>query len=78
MIRGTTGLRAALEDRQSVPPGCTCGRCGGELYPGEAGYLWEDRQICLDCFKAEVGAWLEASAVEVASALGVETREVTD
>ena len=49
MIRGTPGLRAAWEDHQSIPPCCLCERCGGELYPGEAGYLWEDRQICLTC-----------------------------
>lgn len=78
MIRGTPGLHPALEDLQSVPPVCVCGWCGGELYPGEAGYLWDDRQICLDCFKAEVKAWLEVAAAEVAAALGVETREVTD
>ena len=78
MIRGTPGLRAALEDIQSIPPCCLCGRCGGELYPGEVGYLWEDRQICLDCFKAEVRAWLEAAAAEVAAVLGVEMREVAE
>lgn len=78
MIRGTPGLRPALEDLQSIPSACACGRCGGELYPGEASYLWDNRQTCLDCFKAEVKAWLEVAATEVATALGVETREVTD
>lgn len=78
MIRGTPGLRGALEDPQSIPPCGICCRCGGELYPGETGYLWEDEQICLDCFKAEVRAWLEVAADEVAAALGVEMREVAE
>lgn len=74
MIRGTPGLRPALEDPQSITPSCLCRRCGGELYPGEVGYLWQDRQICPDCFQAVVSAWLEEAAWEVAAALGVETR----
>lgn len=74
MIRGTSGLQPPLADRQSIPPVCLCLRCGGELYPGEVGYVWNGIQICPDCFKTVVTAWLEESAQEVAAALGVETQ----
>lgn len=74
MIRGTPGLHLALTDQQEGDAACLCMRCGGELYPGEAGYLWEDRQICPDCFKRVVTVWLEESSREVAEALGVEMR----
>lgn len=74
MIRGTPGLHPPLEDRQSIPPIGLCPRCGGELYPGELGYVLDDRQICPDCFKTVVIAWLEESAREVAAALGVEAQ----
>lgn len=76
MTRGTPGLSQPLADRQCVPPLCLCTRCGGELYPGEQGYLWNGRQICPDCFKTVVTVWLEESACEVAAALGVETRHL--
>lgn len=74
MIRGTPGLRWALTDQQDGDAVCLCMRCGGELYPGETGYLWESRQICPDCFKTVVTAWLEESSREVAAMLGVEMR----
>lgn len=74
MTRGTPGLRPSLEDTQDCSPVCLCRRCGGELYSGEVGYLWEGEQVCVDCFKAVVNAWLEAAAQEVAFALGVESR----
>ena len=74
MIRGTPGLQPPLIDRQCIPPLSLCTRCGGELYPGEYGYMWNDRQICPDCFQRVVTHWLEEAAQEVATALGVETR----
>lgn len=77
MIRGTPGLRPALEDVQMCWPGRLCDRCDGELYPGETAYLWEEQTICSDCFQAEIRAWLQVAAIEVAAALGVEAREVT-
>lgn len=72
MIRGTPGLHLALTDQQDGRAVCLCMRCGGELYPGETGYVWEDRRICPDCFKRVVTVWLEESSREVAVALGVE------
>lgn len=74
MMGGTPGLYPALTDQQSRTPVCLCMRCGGELYPGEVGYLWENRQICPDCFKTVVAVWLEEAAREVAAVLGVETQ----
>ena len=73
MIRGTPGLTLPLADRQDVVPVCLCDRCTGELYAGEVAYVWQERRICPDCFKAEVTAWLEEAAQEVACALGVES-----
>ena len=74
MIRGTPGLRPALEDPQRRTPGGFCRRCGGEVYPGEVEYLWQDQPICPDCFHTVVSVWLEEAAWEVAAALGVEMR----
>ena len=74
MIRGTPGLHPALADQQDGNAVGACVRCGGELYRGETGYVWEDRQICPDCFKRMVTVWLEESSREVAAALGVEMR----
>ncbi|MBR2934065.1 MAG: hypothetical protein IKB79_00545 [Oscillospiraceae bacterium] len=74
MLRGTPGLHPALTDQQDGRDVGLCMRCGGELYPGEMGYMWEDRQICPDCFKRVVTVWLEESSREVAAALGVEMR----
>lgn len=74
MTRGTPGLRQVHADRQDCGPVCLCGRCAGEMYDGECGYLWEGRQVCVDCFKAVVTAWLEEAVQEVACALGVESR----
>lgn len=73
MIRGTPGLRPALADGQECVPVCLCRRCGGEMYSGETAYLWENRQICADCFQGAVTAWLREAAWEAALALGVET-----
>lgn len=73
MIRGTPGLRLPLADRQEAAPVCLCGRCTGEMYAGEVNYVWQDKRICPDCFKAVVSAWLEEAAQEVACALGVES-----
>lgn len=73
MIRGTPGLTLPLADRQDIMPTCLCRRCFGEIYPGEVAYVWQSRQICPDCFKAEVTAWLEEATQEVACALGVES-----
>ena len=76
MIHGTPGLRLPLEDPQSIPHRGLCLRCGGEMYPGEISYLWQDRLICSDCFRNVVTVWLEESAREVAAALGVEMRSL--
>ena len=74
MIRGTTGLHPAPDDPQCRWPVCLCDRCGGELYPGEIGYLWKDQQLCPDCFKTAVTVWLEDATHQFAAALGVQTR----
>lgn len=74
MTRGMPGLCSAGTDQQNRTPVCLCMRCGGELYPGEVGYLWENKRICPDCFKTVVAVWLEEAAREVAAVLGVETQ----
>lgn len=76
MIRGTPGIRPGSTDAQTFSPACLCRRCGGELYPGETAYLWDGRQMCIDCFRWSVTAWLNEAAPEAAQALGVETRLV--
>lgn len=76
MIRGTPGLSLPLSDRQDVAAACLCRRCAGEMYVREVAYLWQDRRICPDCFKAEIAAWLEEAPQEVACALGVEREMV--
>lgn len=76
MVRGTPGLHPALADTQAIGPVCLCQRCGGELYRGEISFLWEDRQMCTDCFQGAAIAWLCEAAQEAAQALGVETRMV--
>lgn len=76
MIRGTPGLRPVPADAQATGAVCLCQRCGGELYPGETSFLWDGKQMCTDCFRAAVAAWLGEAAQEAAQALGVETRMV--
>ena len=76
MTRGIPGLRPPLSDRQASEPERLCEGCGGEMYAGENLYLWEDRTMCVDCFKAAVSAWLEEAAEEAAQALGVEKRSL--
>lgn len=63
-------------DSQAVTPAYLCRQCAGELYPGERAYLWDNRQLCADCFRDVVAAWLSEAAHEVAQALGVESRVV--
>jgi len=63
-------------DRQSIHPVCVCERCGGEIYPDEERYIWEETCVCVDCFQGAVTAWVKEAAEEVALALGVERRSV--
>jgi len=76
MIRGTPGLHPVPADVQAAGPVCLCQRCGGELYGGETSYFWDGRQMCMDCFRWSVTAWVNEAAQEAAQALGVETRIV--
>lgn len=69
-------MRTALRDAQQDTPACYCKRCGGEVYPGETVFTWQDKKICSDCFKSVVTAWLEEAPNEVAAALEIETEEV--
>lgn len=71
MLRGTPGLQPALRDSQQDRVVCWCRRCGGEVYENETLYIWEDKRICVDCFRSVVSAWLAEAPREVASALDV-------
>ena len=74
MIRGTPGLSSNWNDPQSGTPVFLCSRCMGEMYCGEPLFVWEDKQICTDCFKAAATAWLNEAPSEAAFGLGVEMR----
>lgn len=76
MLRGTPGLRGPIEDGQGYVPAGVCMRCAGEIYPGETVFVWEERRVCVDCFRAKVSALLNEAPGEVAQMLGVETKEV--
>ncbi len=39
-------------DRQRAYPAGICGRCGGELYPGDARWLLGGRPLCRSCAAA--------------------------
>lgn len=74
MVNQVPALRPALADRQNCVPVRLCGRCGGEMYPGECLFCWEEREVCADCFRSAVAVWMEEAAPETARELGVETR----
>lgn len=74
MVRGTRKIKSALRDEQDCAPVGRCGRCAGEIYEGENVYNWEGREICPDCFKAVIAAWLNEDANGLAAALEVVTR----
>ncbi len=76
MLTGTTGLRGPVEDGQECVPAGVCRRCAGEIYPGEVVFVWEERSVCVDCFRTKVSALLKEVPEEVAQMLGVETQEV--
>ena len=76
MLRGTSGLRDPIRDMQQDEPVCYCKRCGGEVYSGETVFTWQDKEICPDCFKSMVTAWLGETPNEVAAALDIEMEEV--
>ena len=74
VIRGTSGLRPALRDSQEEVPVCLCRGCGGELYPGETSFFWDNCWVCVECFQRKAAAWMEEASVEAAQVLGVEMR----
>ena len=76
MYRGIGRLRPPLSDLQTDVPRSLCGHCGGELYSGETVFAWEGNQLCTDCFKEGVAAWLEERPEEAAQELGVDYRSV--
>ena len=78
MLRGTPGILNPLQDAQQATPACYCERCKGEVYSGETVYAWEGKQICSDCFKAVVTAWLKEAPGAVAAALEIETEEANN
>lgn len=39
-------------DRQRIYPAGSCGRCGGELYPGDVCWLLGGRTMCRECAAA--------------------------
>ena len=39
-------------DRQRIYPAGSCGRCGGELYPGDVCWLLGGRTLCRECAAA--------------------------
>lgn len=65
-----------FRDPQDADPVDLCGsrRCRGEIYPGETMYLYEDRWLCPDCFKAEIEKLLSRDERTLALALGLDMR----
>lgn len=69
-------LKLPLRDSQDEAPAFHCGRCGGEVYPGEPAFQWDKKRLCVDCFRAKVNAWLDNTPTQVAAALGFDYEEV--
>lgn len=68
-----TRMRSPLRDAQTENPATHCQRCGGEVYPGETVYKWEDEWICFDCLSSKINRLLRDSPVLLAEELGVGT-----
>lgn len=62
--------KPCLRDSQGERPAFQCHSCLGGVYPGEPMFDWDNRRICVDCFKVKVNAWMDGSPTQVAAALG--------
>lgn len=65
-----------MRDAQDERPVATCGRCQGEVYHGEAMYLWNGKWVCVDCLRAAVEALLEDHPRQVAADMMLDVQEV--
>ena len=66
-----------LRDVQQEDPVTHCPKCGGEVWPGEPMFYWNNGGfVCLDCFKSFVSALLESDPRLAAVEMGVEYKEV--
>lgn len=66
-----------IRDAQEETAVATCQRCHGEIYRDEATYIWEGKEICLDCLKAAITAMLEDNPVQLANEIGLEVTRYT-
>ena len=55
-----------LKDPQDEAPVCYCQSCHGEVYHGEKRFEFEQKRVCVDCFKDGITSWLERSPEQVA------------
>ena len=55
-----------LKDSQDDAPVCYCQSCHGEVYRGEKRFEFEQKRVCVDCFKDGISSWLERSPEQVA------------
>lgn len=59
-------------DAQDRPPVATCDNCKGEIWHNEPIFQWEEKWICLSCFKDRVKAMLENDPVLLAYEMNLE------
>lgn len=59
-------------DPQARAPVSICEQCKGEIWHDEPIFKWDGKWVCLDCFKAAVGALLEDDPVLLAYELQLE------
>ena len=64
----------ACRDLQDIPAAAFCQRCGGEIYPLETAYRYEERWLCPDCFGEEIRRLLAEAPHTLALALGLDFR----
>lgn len=64
-----------LQDSQMENPVFQCHKCLGEVYPGEPSFYWDNKHICVDCFKLKVNAWMDFSPTQVAAVMGFDYEE---
>lgn len=76
--RPTMHVKPPLRDSQDDTPAACCELCQGEVYREETVFEWNGKQICSDCFKFKVGAWLDDSPEQVAGALGFPHRRADE
>ena len=59
-------------DAQDRTPVTHCEKCKGEIWRDEPIFKWDGKWVCLDCFKAAVGAPLEDDPILLAYEMQLE------